>query len=622
MTGLAIPQKGYCLLALLLLSPGRTVERRDVKSLLWGDVPSSRQSANLRQLLLRMSKLTELSDCLVAGGETLRLAGTRWRVDVQDLLGTAAVELTSDLPAWLTSGELLEGVDAQSPAFEEWLQSARRTVSLKRAALLSGLLSDGGRAVEPAMRVRLAEALTAIDPTEGFGHRALMEAHADAGSAYLARRAWHECRVVMREEANSSPDAATHAVATRLGLGSPTRASRGSVPINLRGGAGVPRVIMMPPTGLDDEPLYERLGKALIEDVTVGLSQYRSFRIIAAHTSFELARIGKESVVSPDTQFDYEVTISVRGGSGELGASCRLTRVADREVIWAIRAPIDTTDLKKSLDIVVRKTVSTLADAMDRAESMTPVDDNDSTGYRLYLEGRRAIGGTRLESLRQARRWFKAAVRRCDGFSSAFAGLSRTYSMEWLVRGMTESQLLDESLAMANRARHCDPNSGRALRELGFVSLYRKRHAESLEHFSEARSLMPNDGDLLADYADALLHDGQADEALVALAEARRVNPLPPDYYRWIEASIHYQLEDYVGAIHALEPVSEVAATSRLMAASCAMAGRNLDARRFAAVVRENYPSFRVEQVWQIVPDRRPDDTRKLMEGLLLAGLD
>lgn len=620
---LAIPEKGYCLLALISLAPAGTVERRDIKSMLWGDVSPSRQSANLRQLLSRMSKLTEPSRCLISGGETLRLPRNSWCVDVEDLLGARALELAAGLPAWLASGELLEGLNAQDPAFEEWLHEARRTVARKRAALLTEILSDEERITDLATRVRLAELLTAIEPTEGLGHRALMAAHVAAGSAYLARRAWDECRVVMREEANASPDAETHALAIRLGLEEPALIPVKAVPASTHGRLGAPRVIMMPPTGLSDEPLYERLGRVLIEDVTVGLSQYRSFRIIAAHTSFELARIGREAATgSPDTQFDYEVTISVRGGSGELGASCRLTRVADKEVIWAIQTPIDTTDLKKSLDVVVSKTVATLADAVDRAEALTPIDDNDSTGYRLYLEGRRAIGGTRLESLRQARRWFKAAVRRCDGFSSAFAGLSRTYSMEWLVRGMTESQLLDESLAMANRARHYDPNSGRALRELGFVSLYRKRHAESLDHFAEARSLMPNDGDLLADYADALLHDGQTEEALVAMIEARRVNPLPPDYYHWIEASIHYQLEDYAEAIRALEPVSGVAATSRLMAASCAMAGRVPEARRFAAVVRENYPSFRVEQVWQIVPDRRPEDTRKLMEGLFLAGLN
>src|SRR5207237_4919919 len=98
--------------------------------------------------------------------------------------------------------------------------------------------------------------------------------------------------------------------------------------------------------------------------------------------------------------------------------------------------------------------------------------------------------------------------------------------------------------------------------------------------------------------------------------------PLCPDYYHWILGSIYFQTECHQSAIEALEPVNHHPQTARLLAACSAMAGHMAEARRYAAITRETYPDFRLEQLPSIVPDKIPGDTQRMIEALKLSGLE
>ena len=160
------------------------------------------------------------------------------------------------------------------------------------------------------------------------------------------------------------------------------------------------------------------------------------------------------------------------------------------------------------------------------------------------------------------------------------------------------------------------------MRERGFASLYLRNHDESLTSFHRASELNPSDADLLADYADALAHSGLPAEGLEKCKQAIALNVMCPDYYYWILGSIHYQMGDYRTALSALEPVKNNPETARLLAACSAMAGDVGVARQYAAVVRETYPDFRLEQLARIVPDKFFRDTQHSIDGLRIAGLE
>lgn len=105
------------------------------------------------------------------------------------------------------------------------------------------------------------------------------------------------------------------------------------------------------------------------------------------------------------------------------------------------------------------------------------------------------------------------------------------------------------------------------------------------------------------------------------MALAMKLNPLPPDFYYWIQGFTQFRLGEYAKAAEALKPVARNPENARLLAATHAMSGNVTEARRFAKIVRDHYPNFSAEDVFKIVPDRSRSDTQQLFAGLVAAGL-
>lgn len=79
------------------------------------------------------------------------------------------------------------------------------------------------------------------------------------------------------------------------------------------------------------------------------------------------------------------------------------------------------------------------------------------------------------------------------------------------------------------------------------------------------------------------------------------------DAITWAEAALR-ERPNYLAAI-------------RELAAASALAGRLPEAQKAMAHLREIDPAMRVSNVKDWVPFRRPDDLKRLQEGLRIAGL-
>ena len=621
---IALPEKAYALLAFLVASPHLSMERETIRGILWQSEESKQRAGSLRQLLARIDRSIpqELPRLLKATNTHVAFDADCWSADVLLLRDGVKPLARSD---WsLLQGELLEGFRAPTIEADERLTMERRRIAERRESHIVTLLEAREKRT-PGDILLLAGLLVETDPAHEVACRALMRAHVDAGDVAAARQAYFRCRNELKAEYGSEPDAVTQALARELGIVAPVAvAAAETSPGNSSPDAlGQPRVLILPPETMLSDPLLQRVGRALLEDVTIGLSQQRGFKVIAAHTSIEILNrsLAAGEALPQDLRFDYTVYVTIHGREDDIYATCRLTRTSTAEVLWAIDLPLTMQKVNHSFGQLARRIVMTLADTIERRELLDMMSDVNPSAYRLYLEGKRFVSKTDLQHLRQARKWFKSALSRHDRFSSAHAGMARVLGMEWLVRGMKDTELLEEADRSAWLARDSDPNSGRAMRELGFVALYRRRFADSLDFFAEAQMLNPNDADILADYADALLHDGQSERALELSLAAMKLNPLPPDYYYWNLGGIHFVQENYAKAIEVLDRVKERPAASRLLAAAHAKNGDLKSAARYAAIVLENFPDFRTEDVWQFVPDRNPDDTHQLIDGLRMAGL-
>ncbi|SEH84556.1 DNA-binding transcriptional activator of the SARP family [Rhizobium tibeticum] len=624
---IALPEKAYALLAFLVTAPQYSMDREILRAILWQSDQSKQRAGSLRQLLARIDRsVPDGMPRLIKATKThVAFNDKGWEADVL-VLSNAAAPLPR--PAWdLLRGDLVEGFKAPTIEAEERVGVERQRIAERREAHIIALLETPEKRTSGDI-LFLAGLLIEADPANEVACRALMKRHVEAGDLAAARQAYFRCRSELKTDYGAEPDAVTQALAHELGVIAPAMLANSAIAVSGNASTdpvGQPRVLILPPDTILSDPVLQRVGRALLEEVTIGLSQQRGFKVIAAHTSLEIVNRSLTGAIPaptpPELRFDYTVYVTIHGREEDIYSTCRLTKTSTAEVLWAIDLPLAMQKVNQSFGQLARRIVMTLADTIERRELLDMTHDVNPSAYRLYLEGKRLVSKTDLQHLRQARKWFKSALARHDKFSSAHAGMARVLGMEWLVRGMKDTQLLEDADRSAWLARDSDPNSGRAMRELGFVALYRRRFADSLDFFAEAQMLNPNDADILADYADALLHDGQSDRALELSLAALKLNPLPPDYYYWNLGGIHFVQENYAKAIEVLDRVKDRPATSRLLAAAHAKNGDLRTAARYASIVLENFPDFRTDDVWQFVPDRNPDDTRQLIDGLRMAGL-
>ena len=461
-----------------------------------------------------------------------------------------------------------------------------------------------------------------------------MEHHCEQDNRAEAKRVYQQCRRTLLSDYSVGPGLSTQQLAAALGLvdiSSACDSSEDALEGEMDDGPyaaeafasiGIPRIVLLPPKMVIDNAETQFILGALLDDITAGLTRYRSINVLAAHTGRVQAN-RDESIGSLYTRYGvhYTVKTSVKPANNGAVVTFLLLDVRSRECLAAIDCPLDPDGLSDLFSRVGKEIVRQLVSAIELHEIEFPSATAGRSGYRHYLEGRRYMWQSDLPDLRRARRAFLRALSASNEFAPAYSGMSRTLSMEKLVRGLPSDDLLLDAMEMAERAIRLDPLDSRGMCQRGFVNLYLRRHDESLENFAAAAAINPNDADMHADNADALSHAGLPEKALEACLQAKRLSPEWPDYYDWIHGSIEYQLGNYENAVSMLSPHKQNPALCRLLAASTAMSGDSDEAARYAQILTVNYPEFRLGDLTSIVPDKNAHDTRHLMEGLKLAGV-
>jgi tetratricopeptide (TPR) repeat protein len=198
--------------------------------------------------------------------------------------------------------------------------------------------------------------------------------------------------------------------------------------------------------------------------------------------------------------------------------------------------------------------------------------------------------------------------------------MARTLSLEWLLLGRSDRDLLHEARRLASRAVQLDPLSAVGHRELGHASMYLGDLDESEEHFAVALDRAPHHADILADRADILVHGSRMGEAKQRIDEAIALNPLAPDDYRWISGSVEFFLENYDASLAQLRAMQDKSMVDRLMAAAAAMAGDMQAATFHRDQWLARYPDFRVKDFAAFMPHRSSADIDHFVAALSKAG--
>lgn len=612
------PQKGFQLIALVLLSQRPALSRQAAASLLWENTSDQDALRNLRQLLLRIRRSWPLPEALVESDGTLLEAGPGCsRSDLADLLECLEGGRPADVmkAAEIARRPLLHDCGSVSEEFAAWLNAERQTLQDRLFSALSALLLEQTRfGVADAVALRAIEdCLLALDPAREQSYRALLEAYGRAGHFDEARRIYGRLTQTLEAEYGSKPSNETALVARRIFAAASTEKEGPPPAIEDH---GYPRIAFLLPT-LTSDPGGDRLIETLIQEIANDISRFRTFRVVAPHSSFQVH--AGHDIDFGRIKAQYAVSSTQIPGAPLL--SCRLFHVASREILWAAEIPVAGEKLALAFRMISYQTASSMVAAIERSRLNEKRRQQDPHGYLRYLEGQVALKNCDLPKLRRARAVFRDAANMDPRFCAIRARIAQTYCLEWLMLGGNDPDLLRRAKTEAAQAIELDTGAVSGHWINGVVSLYQRDFDQCEESFMLAEALSPYNADFLLQHADALTLMGEIDAGWERFEQAILLNPLPPDHYWWAGASILLSRRDYQGAIDMCGRMENDEPVIRLLTACHALAGNVEAARSYGRRVKETYPDATAASLADIPPYKRVVDREQLYAGFRLAGI-
>ena len=383
---------------------------------------------------------------------------------------------------------------------------------------------------------------------------------------------------------------------------------------------------------MSGDPEQEYFADGVVEEIITALSRFRHLFVIARNSSFTykgrsvgVKQVGRELGVR------YVLEGSVRKAKNKVRITGQLVDTSLGTHLWADRFDGSLEDIFDLQDQVTACVVGAIAPKLEQAEieraKRKPTESLDA--YDLYLRGIASIYQYTKDGFNDALQLFYRAIEMDPNFAAPYGMAARCYARHkadgWATDRLDETAEtarlarsaaklgkddavalcsggfalayvvgdLDNGAAMIDRALLLNPNLAAAWTYGGWVWMLRGEPEVALNHFERAMRLSPLDLNAFstqAGAASAHLFAGHYDEAS-----------------SWAERSLREQ----PGHTPPL----------RVLAASSALAGRLEDAHAAIARLRQLEPAFRISDLRDRTPLRRPQDLATLADGLRRAGL-
>jgi DNA-binding SARP family transcriptional activator/Tfp pilus assembly protein PilF len=232
-----VQRKTLALLALLATARERGISRDRLVAYLWPESDAKHALGALKQALHVIRQQLGTADGIL-GTAQLRLNGATVVSDVDEFL-TALNAGESERAVSLYAGPFLDGFHLSgAPEFEQWVESQRRDLASRYAAVAERLAVDAGTRGDHATAVERWRLLQAGDPLSARLTLGLMNALETAGDRATALQCAEAYEALVQRELGASPTGPVAALAARLRRESrlaargETHASDGDSPID------------------------------------------------------------------------------------------------------------------------------------------------------------------------------------------------------------------------------------------------------------------------------------------------------------------------------------------------------------------------------------------------------
>jgi len=636
-------RKAQAILAYLALAPEMTAPRTRLAGLLWGERGEEQARSSLRQALaalrrgLREGAAAEAPDILLAGRETVALAGDQVEIDAVRFQRLASSEDVADLQvsAEIYRGELLDGFDVPEQPFQEWLAGERARLgetAMETLQTLAEKLRDAGKFDGALAAARRAAQL---DPLREAAHRTLMRLFDAGGQADLALRQYELCREILARELDVHPDGETESLyrdirGRRSGGASPAAAEAA---LAEAGGemAEKPSIAVLPFANMGSDPEEDFFADGIAEDILTALSKFRWFFVIARDSSF-LYRDAEadERRAGAELGVRYVLTGSVRRAGERVRISARLLDGPDGRHIWAESYDRDMADMFEVQDDITQCIVTAVApqflDAEMRRARRGDVRDLDAWGYVVRAHAH--LARLNKEDNDEARALLTQAVARDPDSAWGYTGLAISHTQDALW-GWSAARVQSIMAAQENaqRAIALDDGDAQAHAVIGLVRLVMRRHDDAIETLERAILLNPNLANAHASLGLALAFCGETARAEDEVEQAIRLSPRDAMRVFWfntlsLAAFVAGRYEEAAEwAVKTVEVNDSYAGGFRILAASYGQLGEGDKAAGALARLLELSPGMTLAATRLQLPFKSDEDMTRFLDGLTAAGL-
>jgi TolB-like protein/class 3 adenylate cyclase len=473
---------------------------------------------------------------------------------------------------------------------------------------------------------------------DGVNVAARLEALAEPGGIMVSRSVYEQVRDKLSFSFEDLGEQAVKNIARPIGV---HRVHISELAPTMKSGSSTPpdpissnraSIAVLPFANMSGDPEQEYFADGVVEEIITALSHMRWLSVIARNSSFiykgknvELKQVGRELGVR------YVLEGSVRKSGNRVRITGQLIDTSTGAHLWADRFDGSIEDIFDLQDQVTAKVVSAIAPKLEQAEieraRRKPTESLDA--YDYFLRGLASLHQWTRESSDDALRYFYRSIELDPGFAAAY-GMAAWCFVWRKVNGWFGDRAKDvaEAERLARRAVELGPEDAVALSGGGYALVFVVHDLDDGAAFIErALALNPNLSWALHSSGWTKAFLGDPDAAIKHLTKAIRLSPLDPLSFRAQGgvAFAHFLAGRYNDAITwaetALRERPNYLAAIREFAAANALAGRMPEAQKAMAHLRKIDPAMRVSNVKDWVPLRRPDDLKRLEEGLRMAGL-
>jgi adenylate cyclase len=245
--------------------------------------------------------------------------------------------------------------------------------------------------------------------------------------------------------------------------------------------------------------------------------------------------------------------------------------------------------------------------------------------YDAFLRGQAYFWRFTREANVQARQMFERAIELDPQYAGAYAVLSGTYLVGWLLQSSQDPQTLAQAFALVQRAAVLNDSLPLAHTMLGIAYLLQKQHEQAIAEGEKAIALDPNYADGHALLGAILNVSGRPEEAIGVVEKALRLNPHGPFFYLSNLGVAYRMMGRHEEAIVTLKRVlirnpDYLPAHANLLVAY-SEAGQEAEAQAEAAEILRLSPNHSLEVWRQRLPFKDQAELERFLDGLRKAGL-